>query len=331
MTDPMPATAPVSHSVVHPDFIGAEVSRRYAIAGPIKAFLLYRGINDVYLVQGRDQRYALRVWRVTWRDVDAVAYELDFLDFLRGRGFPASAGIRDREGGLYFKIASPEGVRAAALYDWAPGRKFGDCLSEPTAGRIGALFARLHQLGLEWNAGRPLAVPQIVEYRMNVPALLEFCYDRPDDLRVYPVVAERLERALLELQREQVPMGVCHRDFHPSNVHVADDGRITFLDFDGVGTDYLMQDVQNFVWGNLFYGFDPRIGDAFEHGYASVRPFTSDERRHRELFLLAKTFRLVSGMAQISSSVGRGTLRFRNMDWLGGYIRDRAGPLGLLP
>ena len=30
------------------------------------------------------------------------------------------------------------------------------------------------------------------------------------------------------------------------------------------------------------------------------------------------------------SSVGRGTLRFRNLDWLGEYIRARARPLGLL-
>jgi Ser/Thr protein kinase RdoA (MazF antagonist) len=199
------------------------------------------------------------------------------------------------------------------------------------AEKIGATFARLHLLGLEWNGGKPLPLDHVVEFKMNVPALLEFCYDRPDDLRVYPVLAQRLEAALLELRGQDVPLGICHRDFHPSNVHVADDGSIMLLDFDGVGVDYLMQDVQNFVWGNLFYGFDAKYGTAFEKGYDSVRPFTADELRHKELFLLGKTFRLVAGMAHSSSSVGRGTLRFRNMDWLGGYIRDRARPLGLLP
>ena len=69
------AVVPVSHSVIDPSFIGSEVARRYAIAGPVKAFLLYRGINDVYLIQAQDRRYALRVWRKTWREVDAVAFE----------------------------------------------------------------------------------------------------------------------------------------------------------------------------------------------------------------------------------------------------------------
>ena len=260
-----------------------------------------------------------------------MADELEFLDFLRKKAFPASTGIRARDDSLYFKLESPEGARAVALYDWAPGRKFGDSLNEATAERIGAAFARLHLLGLEWNAGRELSNNHIVDFKVNVPALLEFCYDRPDDLRVYPVLAERLERALIELRLQDVPVGIGHRDFHPSNVHVADDGRITLLDFDGVGVEYFMQDVQNYVWGSLFYGFDPKYSDAFERGYESVRRFTADELRHKELFLLGKTFRLLAGMAHSSSSVGRATLRFRSMDWLGEYVRARARPLGLLP
>ncbi len=91
-----------------------------------------------------------------------------------------------------------------------------------------------------------------------------------------------------------------------------------------------MQDVQNFVWGNLFYGFDPKIGEAFEAGYESVRPFTPEEKDATEVFLMAKCLRLVAGMAHSSTAVGRGTLRFRNLDWLGDYIKTRARAAGLL-
>jgi Ser/Thr protein kinase RdoA (MazF antagonist) len=188
----------------------------------------------------------------------------------------------------------------------------------------------MHLLGLEYAGGRAFDSRGITGFGVTVPALLDFVYDRPDDRRDYAVLAQRLPGALLALRAQDVPMGICHRDFHPSNVHVADDGRITLLDFDGTGDDFLMQDVQNYVWGNLFYGFSPAYGEAFERGYESVRPFTADERRHRELFLLAKAFRLVSGMAYSSASVGRGTLRFRSLDWLGAYIRERARPLGLI-
>jgi Ser/Thr protein kinase RdoA (MazF antagonist) len=117
---------PVAHSVIEASFLAGEVGRRYA----------------------------LRVWRRDWREVDAVGFELE----------------------------SPEGPRAVALYDWAPGRKFGDCLGEPTAEKIGAAFARLRLLGLEWNGGRALPTERLTEFNVNMPALLEFCYDRPDDL-----------------------------------------------------------------------------------------------------------------------------------------------------
>jgi Ser/Thr protein kinase RdoA (MazF antagonist) len=322
--------AEVSHSVLHPDFLAREVARRYPIQGPVSGFLLYRGMNDVYLIKSGEEKYALRVWRKTWRGVDDVAYELNFLDFLRRKNFPASVGVPAHDGSLYFKVASPEGPRAVALYDWAPGKKFGEMLSEESAERIGARFAEMHLLGLEYAGDHEFSTDEAINFDVNMPALLDFVYDRPDDLLDYAIIAERLSRRLVEIQADDVPLGVCHRDFHPSNVHVAEDGQITLLDFDAAGEDYLMQDVKNFVWGSLFYGFSPAYGEAFERGYQSVRPFTADEIRHGELFLMAKAFRLVAGMAHASISVGRGTLRFRNLDWLGDYIKSRARPLGLL-
>jgi hypothetical protein len=45
---------------------------------------------------------------------------------------------------------------------------------------------------------------------------------------------------------------------------------------------------------------------------------------------MAKAFRLVAGMAHSSVAVGRGTLRFRNLDWLNDYIFSRARLLGML-
>jgi Ser/Thr protein kinase RdoA (MazF antagonist) len=324
--------AQVSHSVLHPDWIAAQVRARYPVNGEVTCFLLYRGMNDVYLVQDATAKYALRVWRKTYRDPDDVAYELGFLDFLRERGFPASVAVPQRDGALYFKADTPEGVRAVAMYDWAPGVKFGERLSTETARRIGASFAQMHLAGYEWaGADHVFTTRTAKDYNICMPALVDFVYDRPDDLRDYPVIATNLDKRLDELAASgKVPLGVCHRDFHPSNVHVADDGVITLLDFDAAGEDFLMQDVKNFVWGNLFYGFGPAYGTAFEEGYQSVRPFTPEEIEAGEIFLMAKALRLVAGMAHSSTAVGRGTLRFRNLDWLGDYIKTRARASGLL-
>lgn len=324
--------AQVSHSVLHPDWIAAQVRARYPVTGEVTCFLLYRGMNDVYLVQDATAKYALRVWRKTYRQPDDVAYELGFLDYLRERSFAASVAVPQHDGALYFKADTPEGVRSVAMYDWAPGVKFGERLSTDTAHRIGAAFAQMHLAGYEWaGADHAFTTKTAKDYNICMPALVDFVYDRPDDLRDYPIIAANLDQRLDEMAASgKVPLGVCHRDFHPSNVHVDEDSKITLLDFDAAGEDFLMQDVKNFVWGNLFYGFDPAYGTAFEDGYQSVRPFTPEEVAAGEVFLMAKALRLVAGMAHSSTAVGRGTLRFRNLDWLGDYIKTRARAAGLL-
>lgn len=323
--------AQISHSVLHPDFIRQQVKERYPVKGEVSVFLLYRGMNDVYLVQDQDTKYALRVWRKTYRDVDAVQLELNFLAFLKEKQFPASVAIPQHDGSLYFKVSTPEGPRAVAMYDWAPGRKFGELLSEDTARKIGASFAEMHALGIEFmGPDHKFTSERAKDYNLSLPALLDFVYDRPDDLRDYEKIAGNLDVLLDKLADDGVPLGICHRDFHPSNVHVTEDGGFTLLDFDAAGEDFLMQDVKNYVWGNLFYDFSPAYGEAFEEGYQSVRPYTSAEIEYDELFLMAKAFRLVAGMANSSSAVGRGTLRFRNLDWLGDYIKTRARQFDLL-
>ncbi len=198
------------------------------------------------------------------------------------------------------------------------------CISSRTG------FAEMHLLGLEYLGDQQVSTEDMVNFMVNVPPLLEFLHDRPEDAGYYEKLAPRLVERLEGLAREAVPLGLCHRDFHPSNVHVDENGQITLLDFDATGHDFLMQDVKNFTWGNLFYDFPAVYGEAFERGYATVRPFTAAELEHSELFLLAKAFRLVSGMAHASMAVGRGTLRFRSLDWLGNYIRARARNVEIL-
>jgi len=326
---PLTPKARVSHSVLHPDWVAEEAKRRYSLSGKVDGHLLYRGMNDVYLIQDQVSRYAMRVWRKGWRDVDIVRVELEFLDYLRQRNFPASTPLRTRDSALYFKVDSPEGVRAAALYSWAPGRKFGEALDERTAERIGALLAEMHQLGLDYLGAQRAPTDDVVSFTVSVPPLLEFLHDRPDDASYYEKLAPLLVERLQRLAPETVPFGLCHRDFHPANVHVDESGMITLLDFDGVGHDFLMQDVKNFTFGNLFFDFAPIYGEAFEHGYASVRAFQDTELEHSELFLLAKAFRLIAGMAHASIAVGRGALRFRDLEWFSAYIRARARNVGL--
>jgi hypothetical protein len=74
----------------------------------------------------------------------------------------------------------------------------------------------MHLLGNEWaGANHTFSTATAKDYNLCMPALIDFVYDRPDDLRDYPIIAANLDRRLDELAVGNVPLGVCHRDFHP--------------------------------------------------------------------------------------------------------------------
>ena len=97
------------------------------------------------------------------------------------------------------------------MYTWAPGRKFGEALDERTAGRIGALFAEMHLLGLEYLGDEQPSTHDAVSFTVSLPPLLEFLHDRPEDAGYYEALAPRIVERLEQVPREAVPLGLCHR------------------------------------------------------------------------------------------------------------------------
>jgi Ser/Thr protein kinase RdoA (MazF antagonist) len=320
----------VAHSVLDAGALAAEVAARYPFPEPVTAQLMYRGMNDVYTVHVGGKRYALRAWRAVWRSLDEVAGELEFLNFLRDRGFPASYPVQQRDGAWFFTLDAPEGVRPLALYEWAHGVKFSEALSVDTARRIGAAFAELHIIGRDFTPNAPHSLKGRAVSPENLPWLYELIKDRPDEIADYQKVAAAVKAQFDQLADSALPDGACHGDFHPSNVHVTADGKLTLLDFDGCGIDYLLQDVANYMFGNDFYGFSADLGQAFLDGYKARRPFTAQEEELYEFFYLAKTFRLISGLARNVNAVGQGSLKYRGLDWFAATIRERAGRLGYI-
>jgi Ser/Thr protein kinase RdoA (MazF antagonist) len=322
--------APATHSTIDSRFVASLIEEYYDHSGPVTAELLYRGVNDVYIIKDANGRRAMRIWRAATRSIAGVMQELDYLDFLDGQGIPLSKSIPARNGDRFISVNALEGVRPAVLYSWAPGAKFGDCLDVGVAERIGGEFARMHLISKDYQPAQDVPDDPIASLRENLPSFLLWVEDRPDDVRDYIRLTDTLCERLKTLDGLDLPRGMCHQDMHPSNVHLSSDGTITFLDFDGCSIGYWLHDVKNFIFGSAFYGFDPVYGEAFERGYLRVRPFTADEVDSQELFLLNKAFRLLGGASRGSSSRGRDLLRLQNLDWFSSYIKPRARSLGLL-
>ncbi|WP_159982021.1 MULTISPECIES: phosphotransferase enzyme family protein [unclassified Novosphingobium] len=311
----------VAHSVLDAHALSREVAARYDLPEGVRASLLFRGMNDVYVVTAGDQRWALRVWRGTWRGLDEVENELSFLNFLKSREFPASFPLHLRDGSWYFTLDAPEALRAVALYEWAPGVKVFDAHTPETAAEVGRLLARMHVLGREYVPAHDVDLSRGHLMR-DLPDLLDLVADRPGEAQDYALFAPRVQAVIDGFDRYDLPTGACHGDLHPSNAHVADDGRITILDFDGCGTGYLLKDIANYVFGSDFYGFAPELGEAFVRGYNEIRPMTEDEFALLDFFVFVKTFQLAAGIAHNVNSVGRASLRFRGLGWFASQIRS---------
>ncbi len=320
----------VAHSTFDSDYIAAEIAERYPYKGKLEGRLLYRGFNDVYTLRDDDGRRALRVWRANARSLGQVMQELDFLEFLRGQGVPVSTPIPTLKNERHFILEAGEGQRPAVLYTWAPGRKFGDLLDVSMAEKIGAKFAEMHLVSKGYRPADAFVIDPAAMITDNLGVMLEWCEDRPEDIRDYTLLTERMPARIREMGAADLPRGMCHQDMHPANVHVTEDGGITFIDFDGCSEGYWLHDVQNFVFGSAFYGFDAKYGAAFERGYTKVRPYTADERDNVEMILLIKAFRLLGGAARATRSRGRDLLRLRTLDWFADYIKTRARKFGLL-
>ncbi len=310
----------VAHSVLDADALGEELARRYPFTGPVRVQLLFRGMNDIYIVTDDVGRWALRAWRGHWRKIDEVVGELAFLNFLREQGFAASYPVPTTSGDWYFTVDAPEARRPLALYEWAPGVKVFDRREPALAHEVGRLFAVMHGLGRDFVSPVDVSLNRGT-LPEDMPYLLGLVHDRPDDARDYPEMGLRLQRVIDGIGDLDLPQGACHGDLHPSNIHVTEAGDYTFLDFDGCGHGWFLKDIANYIFGSDFYGFDQVLNDAFLAGYESVRPMTDDEKRLLDFFVLAKTFQLAAGIARNLNFVGRASLRFRGLDWFSEKIR----------
>ena len=317
------------HSVLDHEAVAQACAEQYGLEEPPHCELLHRGMNDVYLLRTRAGQYAVRAWRAHWRTMEDVAYELEFLEFLKKKGLPVAAGIPCLSGNRYFVVNAPEGPRALAAFEWVPGVKFAERLDPDLAGRLGRILADIHLAGMDFRPSKPRRTNPASLIAEQLPYLEQMVMQRPEDLSFYRNLAPRLIEALDGIDPTLVTMGACHGDFHLNNGHINAAGDITFLDFDNSGQDYYAQDVMCFCWAIDFMGRERIYADRFIEGYETRRELSNAERDHIPLFILAKEFRLLTGYAKHINALGYYLQKYRNLDWFSTSIRKHARKAGL--
>ncbi len=325
-----PVVIPYVHAILDARALGDEIRKHYALDAPGHCELLVRGMNDVYLVRAGGNRYAARCWRASGVTEASVAYELGFLDHLDRAAVPVSSALPTNDGRFHFTVQGPDGTRAVALFRWIEG----DVLHEhpaptPHARRFGELIARMHLAGQDYRPASPRYTDYPGHIRSGLVDLEWLCDDRPDDIAFYrqaiPAVADALDR----LDRDSLPWGPTHGDIHPHNALIDDEDRLTIMDFESCGEDFLAQDLVSLVWAGRKNSFPDAAIAAFHDGYDSLRPRSAEERRAEPLFLAAKELRYLCGFAGRVNAIGHNTFRFPGLDWFARSVRANVAAAGI--
>ena len=142
----MNAIFSVNYSKLSPNTIATDVLPKFGIGDISECVFFTGGFSDTYRVKTDDgQIFYLRVYRRSWRTLADIQYELDVLNYLKQKDFPAARPVCYQDGKLFCVLPAPEGIRYLALFTEASGPEISyDHEPQKVAKRYGHAVAEMH-------------------------------------------------------------------------------------------------------------------------------------------------------------------------------------------
>lgn len=266
--------------------IEALVAEQYLPGAEARCSLVRSYINDVYRAGTDAGEVVIKVYGAGWRSDGELRYEIDVLEHLAGTGVPVARTIPGRDGARLHHLETTEGRRRVMVFEVAPGAKPVRPFTTALYRAFGRAAAGMHA-ALDHFASPHPRFRQDAEYLIDRPleALRPYLEPRPEAWAFLIDVAARVRADILALARDGLDWGVIHGDLTLDNLHVAEDGRIVFYDFDDGGPGWrahefygvyqFQREAQNGVW------------DAYLDGYLTVRGLSANDLRAVPSFVVA--------------------------------------------
>ena len=252
------------------------VQTHYLGDRPIRCRFYVSGLHDNYLIEQSGKKFILRVYRADWRNETEVQFELELLNFLQQKQAPVAGPVTTQDGLLSAPIESPEGMRLAALFQYAEGHAPEAAITTQQCQLLGRTVAEVHHMADDFvtEQQRPeLEFGHLVEE----PIALYSPY-LDSDARAY------LQQLLIDLRRQWPCLekgigvyGVCTGDINARNFHITDQHKISLFDFDQCGFGYRAFEIAKFASSIHFHGNKQQLLAAFLAGYQQVRQLTTSE------------------------------------------------------
>lgn len=282
---------PVIASILSPDALVGEVLPGFDVGEVCECKFYSGGFNHTYRIQtGDGHTYYLRAYRNQWRTFDDIQYELDVLNHLKDKGYPAAQPVPYKNGQYYCAVPAPEGRRYLALFTEAPGQEVSYAHEpEQVARCYGEAVARMHNALEDFSSPHPrfhLDIPHFIDRPLR--NIEPFLAHRPDDWAYVQQFAGLLREQLLRLPAGELEQGFCHGDLQGYHANVASDGTLTFFDFDCGGFGYRAYDLAVFLWCCRLEDAVADRWDSFLRAYRETRTASDLEIKAVPLFVCAR-------------------------------------------
>ena len=258
----------------------------------------------------------LRYYRQN-RTFDSVRFEINLLTYLKKRSYPCPAPLKNDMGhyiGMY------EG-RPYALFEFMDGHPV-PVPTEHQQRQIIEKAALLHNLTKRYR-------PRHRQERWNYSAgLCQSLAEQQTRKLDTPEAADKLEWLRRELSHlflpVSIPKGICHGDFHFSNVLFLNETLSAVLDFDDANYTFLLFDlvvlIEMWAWPYDRLQLDFAAARKIVTEYTSHRPLSVNEKRH--LFDVYRLSILMDCVWYFSRGSGGDFYERQKMDFLGSVGRE---------
>ncbi|QSF46422.1 phosphotransferase [Paenibacillus tianjinensis] len=276
---------PVNHSVFSSEALAPALKDLYEIGDVIECRFLSNGLNDTYVLKTSTGKYILRIYKVKWRSIHDIAFEVEMLNHLVRKGIPVSGPVAKRDGGYITEMDAAEGPRFAVLFTYAEG---GYSDKKESCDLFGEQVAKMHLAMDDFECGHErFAIDLNHLLKQPVQLIRPALAHRPEDLDFLDSLSNLLTNRINDISSE-LEWGVSHGDLHGGNVHFHENS-LTQFDFDCGGFGWRSYDVSVFLWakvrGREKEHFNNELWDVFLQSYQKHKGLSESDLKAIPLFV----------------------------------------------
>ncbi|TCC91951.1 hypothetical protein EZ428_09415 [Pedobacter frigiditerrae] len=275
---------PAQYSTLSSKAIGVFLASQYDLKNP-SCRLLIHNVSDTYILEGASSKYIFKIYRDKHRKLAEIKAEVELLNLIHKQGGSVAHPIKDVNGEEIQSFNAVEGTRYGVLFTYALGKVVPDMSNEQLA-TLGREMAKLHNITSAItlrNTRKEYSIETMLLKPLEVfkPAFKEL----PEEYSFLKESVIKIAKKIETFDLHNFSYGYCQYDFLPKNFHFAEDGKLTFFDFDFAGQGHLINDIASFYIHYFLEVYGGKITQeeadkcfaVFVENYRKVRNLSDDE------------------------------------------------------